>query len=706
MTAPFALPALRDDIALFPGPADRDGAPSWTLHDPVTNRFFSIGWRDFTLLSHWRDGGDPQDLADQVAGRRGQDVGVDDVAALARFLGQNGLLRPRPGGWRVLAQTARQQRAGRSLLGHALHSYLFIRLPLVRPEAFLARTEPWVRPLMGRNAALCALAAAMVGLFFVLRQWDVFWASVQTVFSVQGMLCYAAAVMVVKAIHELGHAWTLRRYGAPVPSMGLVLMVLWPMLYTDSSHAWRLRSHRARFHVAAGGILAEAQVAAYALLAWTLLPDGALRSAAFFLCTSSLVMSLAINLNPFARFDGYYLLSDALGEANLQDRSFVLAKWWLRRLLGGLDDPCPEEMEPSRCALLIIYGVACWVYRVILFTGIALLVYHFIVKVVGIVLMAVEIGWFILMPVWREVRVWWHCRRRILAGPGRWRLGVGGAILGLVLGVPWQDALYAPALLRPQETKLFVPEDSRLALRLVSSGAVVQAGQALFKLHSPEVESRLSQALSRLRGLDTQLAEQGSDFRFAQRLGMLRERRDQAAAELAGLRERADKFTLFAPSSGQVATVLPDAHEGRWLAAKTPLVTIVDPARWMVTAYVEEGDMAFVAVGDRAVFHGGGGRDDGIDAVVEDVDLAGVTTLDDAVLGSPNAGEIPAVKLPDGRLQPRHGLYRVRLSVPVPPLGAVRSRTGSVSIQGRARSLMGRFFDMVLPVLVRESGLS
>ena len=36
------------------------------------------------------------------------------------------------------------------------------------------------------------------------------------------------------------------------------------------------------------------------------------------------LLTLAVNLNPLMRFDGYHLLADALDEPNLQARSFAL----------------------------------------------------------------------------------------------------------------------------------------------------------------------------------------------------------------------------------------------------------------------------------------------------------------------------------------------------------------------------------------------
>ena len=58
--ASAALPALRQDLQLLPGPANSDGVPSWTIHDPARHRFVRIGWAEFEFLSRW-------DLADAAA---------------------------------------------------------------------------------------------------------------------------------------------------------------------------------------------------------------------------------------------------------------------------------------------------------------------------------------------------------------------------------------------------------------------------------------------------------------------------------------------------------------------------------------------------------------------------------------------------------------------------------------------------------------
>ena len=38
---------LREDLRLYESGSDRDGAPMWAIQDPVTNRFYRIGWLEY-----------------------------------------------------------------------------------------------------------------------------------------------------------------------------------------------------------------------------------------------------------------------------------------------------------------------------------------------------------------------------------------------------------------------------------------------------------------------------------------------------------------------------------------------------------------------------------------------------------------------------------------------------------------------------------
>ena len=87
----------------------------------------------------------------------------------------------------------------------------------------------------------------------------------------------------------------------------VAFVVLWPMLYTDTSESWRLRSPRHRLAISSAGISVEMALAGLSTLAWALLSDGPLRQAMLYLATTGWVLSLALNASPFMRFDGYFI---------------------------------------------------------------------------------------------------------------------------------------------------------------------------------------------------------------------------------------------------------------------------------------------------------------------------------------------------------------------------------------------------------------
>lgn len=369
----MALPRLREELDLLPGPSLGDGQPSWTLHDPARNQYLRIDWPTFEILSRWS-----LDDADAVAAAVSVDttlkIGASDVMQVAQFLIDNQLAQPSgPDSARKLAEGL-EKRQG-SPLKWLLHHYLFFRIPLWHPDAWLDRWQLVAARVSSRGFLTLTLFVLLFGLSQVARQWDLFVASLVDTFSGTGLAAYGFALVAVKVLHELGHAFTAKRFGCRVPAMGVAFLVMWPMAYTDTNDAWRLTNRWQRLQVAAAGIGTELLLAAWATAAWALLPDGAWRSAAFVLATTSWIASLAINASPFMRFDGYFILSDWLDMPNLHQRSFALARWKLREWLFALGDPSPEHFSPKRTTGLIAFAWATWLYRLVVFIGIALLVY-------------------------------------------------------------------------------------------------------------------------------------------------------------------------------------------------------------------------------------------------------------------------------------------------------------------------------------------
>ncbi len=137
-----------------------------------------------------------------------------------------------------------------------------------------------------------------------------------------------------------------------MPIIGVAFLVLFPVLYTDTT----LKHRDQRLMIDVAGILTELAIAIIATMFWVFLPDGPMRSIAFTTSTLSWFLSLVINLNPFMRFDGYYILSDASGVENMQERSFAFAKWRMREVLFKPNIAPPEVLSTNLQRLLIYHA--------------------------------------------------------------------------------------------------------------------------------------------------------------------------------------------------------------------------------------------------------------------------------------------------------------------------------------------------------------
>jgi putative peptide zinc metalloprotease protein len=700
------LPALRQELRIERGAALVNGAPGWTLFDPVRHLFFQLGEIEFAIFSNWANG-----RIDRVAGElaaKGMDA-ADIDAAFGRTLefSLSNSLTQKPLGDAVATYQQQRTAARKAWWKWMLDNYLFIRIPLVRPSAFLERTLPRVAIFWSRAALTFFALLALLGLYLVSRQWDAFTASFLYFFSWQGLVAYGAGLFAVKIIHELGHAYTATRFGARVPTMGVSLMVLMPMLYTDTTGAWRLRSRKQRLMIDCAGVSAELMVASVSTLLWVMLPDGPVRSVFFVLATSSWVMSLVINLNPFMRFDGYYVLSDLLDVPNLQPRAFALGRWKLRELLFDLGDPPPEAMPAPLRRGLIVYAWLTWLYRLVLFVGIALLVYHLFFKLLGIILFVVEIGVFVAKPVISELKIWASARKRIGATQRGRRWPWILSIVALVAVLPLDRHVSAPAVLAPVGVAPVVAGDpARIDRLFVKNGQSVKAGMVLMELSAPELQSAAAATRVRITQLQAQYDRAAADNEDLSNRQVIERELAREQDALAGLDRRAAKLVLRAPISGVVTDLSPDHHPGRWLNGAEVLARILTPGDFDVQAYVSERDIERITVGGLGRFIADDPAQPSRRVKLVERSLNAIEHLDQPLLASSNGGAIAvAVDGKTDALKTRKPLYRIRLLAAKAGGGdaSIRPVTGEVQIGAESRSLAGWLLADLLSLFRQEA---
>ncbi|HEX8251224.1 MAG TPA: hypothetical protein VF599_23835, partial [Pyrinomonadaceae bacterium] len=156
---------------------------------------------------------------------------------------------------------------------------------------------------------------AFADLFSSLRNPETFWI---------GYLLFLLSIVV----HEFGHAAASVRYGAAPSGIGFTLYLIFPALYSDVTTSWKLKSGQ-RAIVGLGGIYFQLIAAAvYTLLGIFL------ETAAFEIAALMIFGNCLLNLNPFFKFDGYWILSDLLGVVNLHRQPKQIFLYLYNRLRG------------------------------------------------------------------------------------------------------------------------------------------------------------------------------------------------------------------------------------------------------------------------------------------------------------------------------------------------------------------------------------
>lgn len=699
----IVLPPLREDLRLIAGAPAADGSPTWVIVDPVRGKYFQIGWAAYQILSRW-NGNSAEVVLSQIHADTTCRATAQDIDELLRFLYRNHLMRDPPqGGYRAYA--AQSEAARPQWLMWLVHHYLFFQIPLVRPDRFLRATLPFVEWLFSKSVAWIVAFIGLAGVYLVSRQWDVFTATMVQFFTPRGLALYALSLALVKVFHELGHAYTATRYGCRVPTMGIAMMVMVPMLYSDTSDAWKLTSRRQRAAIGAAGMIVECALAALAIFAWNFLDDGVARSLVFIVATTSLMVGAAINLSPFMRFDGYFVLSDWLGIPNLHERAFAFGRWQLRRLLLGLDRPMPEPVAAGQRRFLVYFAWGVWVYRFMLFLGIALMVYHYFFKLLGLILFAIEIGWFIVLPVMGELKIWWTLRGEIVERRRGWlSAGVLACVIAFLF-VPWSDRISLPAVLEstPHAT-IYAPAPGRIVDLGVKEGRRVGVGDRLVVLESPALEKDIALTRKRIEveqlRAQRQFADQEELVKHQVTVETLRARLSQ----LEGFQQQQQNLSLTAPIAGVVTDRAEALHVGQWINKELALAYVIDPAGEELHALAPETDVGYLHAGQSARFIPEGPDRPSLEAQVAEIRDIDESSFTVPYLLSVYGGDVPVREDAQRRLKPETSVYRVTLHLVESPPRWNQAVRGTVLVKGPRISFAQRIWEQTARIFIRESG--
>lgn len=146
--------------------------------------------------------------------------------------------------------------------------------------------------------------------------------------------------------HELGHASACARYGARPSDIGFTMYLIYPAFYSNVTSAWQLRRWQ-RVIVDLGGNYFQYLAGAVFIVVYLMTGVEAYHVAVMMILYGS-----AFSLNPIFKFDGYWMMADALGVTNLGEQPRRVAKHAWRRLRG-----LPVEALPWPRGVIVALAV-------------------------------------------------------------------------------------------------------------------------------------------------------------------------------------------------------------------------------------------------------------------------------------------------------------------------------------------------------------
>lgn len=231
------------------------------------------------------------------------------------------------------------------------HSFIF-RIELVS-EAMINCFSNVLKILLDKKVMIIMTSLfAIFDIIFFTNDWSNIIISEINLYLVGGIFLF---FLISSFIHELGHASACKYFNVNHGGVGFGLYLNLPVFYTDVSEIWILpRKERLIVNIA-GVYFQFILLAPLFLLYFFMYPDNGLLKYTIIAVNINLLMTL----NPFFKFDGYWIVSDLLGIPNLRERTKELIVYYFNKLRKKSDMPKPYLLliNKTNKIFAVIYSI-------------------------------------------------------------------------------------------------------------------------------------------------------------------------------------------------------------------------------------------------------------------------------------------------------------------------------------------------------------
>ena len=160
---------LRQDLRLLPGGKDEAGENEWLLYDPLRHQYFALSRTALLLLKHLPKFGSLDELKAMLSNN---DTQIEDyeIEQFLSFIKDN-FLSVGSDLAHVQKISAAQEARRTNWFMWLIHNYLFIKIPLIRPDRFLDGLLAITRPFASKAARTAIYCLGLYGIFSLFWQW-------------------------------------------------------------------------------------------------------------------------------------------------------------------------------------------------------------------------------------------------------------------------------------------------------------------------------------------------------------------------------------------------------------------------------------------------------------------------------------------------------------------------------------------------------
>ncbi|MFI4891944.1 MAG: PqqD family peptide modification chaperone [Phycisphaerales bacterium JB058] len=434
-------------------------------------------------------------------------------------------------------------------------NWMFYNIPLVNPEPVLRALEPYLRVIWGRVGFAVWLVLGLAAIGVAIAHADEIANSFNGFLDPRNLIWLSVLFLVIRAVHELGHAMACKAMGGRCTEIGIMLIgFLLPLPYCDASSSWKFPETWKRVVVACGGMLIETFFASIAAFVWAFGEEGLIKALAFNTMVISSVSTIVFNANPLLRYDGYYILSDLAGAPNLAQRARQTWFYLIQRFGFGVPNARPPYVrDRTELRLLILYQLLSMPYRLLVTFSILMLISSSYLSL-GLVL-AVVFG--VIWLIWPAIKgAWFMLTSPALLGRRSRAIGIVAAVILpivlLVSVIPLPASSTLPGVVESVDLQIVRAESPGYVKSVhAMAGDVVEVGDVIAVLDNPSYEADARAARARADYAQATLDDAAA--RGAASLRIARARYERALAEVEEYERQLEALTVRASVRGTFA---------------------------------------------------------------------------------------------------------------------------------------------------------